>query len=110
MANAKNNKSKLKKTVITVLVLVIVVLLLDQTLLGGNTKYYTKWASCGSQPVQIQSLPGISWYEETDPSPSILRNTSLYCTPIEAERAGYSASRNELSFPNLEKAGEPMPR
>lgn len=32
-----------------------------------------------------------------------------YCSPIEAERAGYSASKDERSFPNLEKAGEPIP-
>lgn len=102
-------ESKIRDRLISISFIVIALLLLDQTMLGGNTRFYTKWVKCGHQPVQTQAMPGIAWYEKTNPYPATLRNTSLYCTPIEAERAGYSASQNNWDFPNLVKAGEPLP-
>lgn len=101
----KQQKSTKSRYLIPVII-VIVIALLDQTLLGGNTKYYIKWVQCGQQPVQIQSMPGKAWYEDTIPYPITLRNTALYCSPYDAERAGYSASENRRYYPNLEKTGE----
>ena len=95
--------------IIRIVFLAVALTLVDLTPLGGNIRYYSKWVQCGSQPVQVQSWGGKAWYEATHPYPSMFRSTGRYCTPIEAERAGYSASRYERSFPNLEEACEPIP-
>lgn len=95
--------SKTRDRIISVTFLVVAVILIDLTPFGGNIRYYIKWAQCGQRPVQTQSMPGIAWYENTTPYPTLLRDTSWYCTATEAERAGYSASQNSWIFPNLEK-------
>lgn len=96
----KQQKSTKSRYLIPVII-VIVIALLDQTLLGGNTKYYIKWVQCGQQPVQIQTMPGRAWYEDTIPYPTTLRNTALYCSPFDAEKHGYSASATGHDFPVL---------
>lgn len=103
------NTSLPKRLLFALSLALVVVILWDLTPVGGNIRFYKKWAECGSQPVQVQSWGGKAWYEATNPYPSMFRSIGRYCTAIEAERAGYSASRYELSFPNLEKAGEPIP-
>lgn len=110
MAKENSNNISLFKRLFFALSLALVVLILwDLSPVGGNIRFYRKWAECGSQPIQVQSWGGKAWYEATNPYPSMFRSTGRYCTPIEAERAGYSASRYERSFPNLEKACEPIP-
>lgn len=88
--------------------IVIVIVAFDMTPFGGNIRFYMKWAGCGARPVQVASKPGIAWYEDS-PLFSIPRTQVWFCTPIEAERAGYSATANSYTFPHLEAAGEPNP-
>ncbi len=97
-----------KKTKFIILAIVTAIILFDLTPFGGNIRFYVKWAQCGSRPVQTASWAGIAWYE---PSPffAIWRGQAWYCTPIEAERAGYSANEDRYEFPHLKEAGEPSP-
>lgn len=90
------------------IVVAIPLILFDLTPFGGNLRFYAKWLECGNRPVQVASWNGIAWYEQS-PIFSVPRTQVWYCTPIEAERAGYSASQNNWDFPNLVKAGEPSP-
>ena len=113
MANAKSSKNRLKKVAIATAMLMIAVVLLDKTVVGGTTRFYTKWSSCGQKPVTVRGSGfmsvGTPHYLETSNVEFFPGMHDYYCTPIEAERAGYSASKDERSFPNLEKAGEPIP-
>lgn len=88
---------------LVVTILVFLTVLIDLSPVGGNMRFYLKWSACGAKPVQVQSLPGNAWYEDSPTFPLIFRNQSWYCTPIEAEKAGYSAYPNSFSFPHLEK-------
>ncbi len=107
MVQQKREKhSRSHKKLIIALVMIGVVILFDLTPLGGNIRFYTKWLTCGSRPVEVNSLPGIAWYEESPVFQLAFRNQSWYCTPIEAERAGYSASSNNHTYPHMDAAGE----
>lgn len=73
--------------------------------IGHNTEFYVKWLSCGQQPLQARGkiASPLVWYE---PSPMIqvFRPSSTYfCTPLEAEQAGYSASPDRYDFPHLKQ-------
>ena len=70
---------------------------------GGQVEFYSKWMSCGQKPVREPAhFDNMKYYEE---SPNIdlfrLRPQAYFCTPLEAEKAGYSANQNSYEFPNL---------
>lgn len=109
MPKSQPKIGKRKQKIIWAIVLIIMVLLVDISPVGGNIRFYAKWIECGVKPVQIQSMPGIAWYEESPAFQPVLRNQSWYCTPIEAERNGYSANKNYYDFPSLRAAGEQNP-
>lgn len=88
---------------------IVAIILFDLSPFGGNIRFYAKWISCGQKPVQIESWGGNKWYEESPAFMPLMRNQSWYCTPIQAERAGYSADEHAYSFPHLKAAGEPDP-
>lgn len=73
---------------------ITLLILFDLSPFGGNIRFYSKWAECGVKPVQVESLPGRAWYEESPGFIVLFRNQSWYCTSAEAERAGYSANKN----------------
>lgn len=94
-------------------VIIIAIILFDLSPFGGNIRFYAKWASCGQKPVATAGSgyfnAGVPHYY-TPPVAAIARGTSQYfCTPIQAERAGYSANENTYDFPHLKAAGEPDP-
>lgn len=72
--------------------------------IGGNIQYYSKWIACGQKPVVTAALAGggVNYYKETD-AISFLRgaNKAYFCTPLEAEKAGYSANQDTYVFPHL---------
>lgn len=89
-----------------VAVLVLVTLFDVVTPLGGQLRFYAKWVECGRRPYATAGLvwntTGISHYE-LSPVFMVDRggNNPYFCTPKEAEVAGYSASEYQYSFPNL---------
>ena len=71
---------------------------------GGNIKFYNKWIECGQKPVETnpdfmyRSVP----YYGMGPTFSLIRlSPEYFCTPLEAEQAGYSASPHQYEFPHL---------
>lgn len=75
----------------------------------GNIIFYVQWLGCGHKPYEgstdliVESAIQPPWYKESKTF-QLYRNTPPYfCTPLEAERAGYSASQNYYDFPHLKK-------
>ncbi len=91
----------------SLIVLIVLVTILDiLTPYGGQLRFYAKWVECGGRPYATAGLiwntAGVSHYE---PSPTFMidrgGNNPYFCTPREAELAGFSASEHQYSFPNL---------
>lgn len=106
---AKNNhvkpRKKLKIALIVMCGLVLLVLFDVLTpVWGGQVRFYAKWTECGKRPQQEGGamLRHIDYYEQA-PVFTIWRDNHMeyFCTPKEAELAGYSASMDSYSYPNL---------
>lgn len=92
---------------IIVVIVLIVFVLLEVGQLGGNTRFYATWIMCGQKPVVSQGPgylnSGVNHYYEPSPWPGIHLVVNYYCSPLEAEKAGYSANPNQYEFPHLEQ-------
>lgn len=97
-----------KRNQIATIIIVGAVILFDLSPFGGNIRFYLKWLECGARPVQVASWAGVAWYEES-PLLNFPRTQVWYCTPLEAERAGYSANEHSWEFPHIYEAGEENP-
>lgn len=113
----KPNKTFIKQRRIVLAIVACIVLLpvliYDIFLFGGNIPLYAKWIECGQKPV-VASGSGFMNEEiphYAEPSNFSLFRQSVYyiCTPIEAERAGFSASEHTRHFPELDAIGEERP-
>ena len=103
----KNQRPILKKVLIASAGAVIVLILLDLTPVGGNVLYYGKWLQCGRAPVHAKGVGlanGVPHYNSEKIFAFARGTTPYFCTPREAELAGYSASRTDYEFPNLSTA------
>ena len=98
----KTNPTTKKRLIIGLSVL-LALILLDLSPFGGNIRFYTTWVNCGGKPVQLQSWGGMAWYEESPTFTPFLRNQSWLCSPLEAEKHGYSANPNYYEAPELKK-------
>lgn len=103
-----------KRITILVIVLFLSVILLDISPVGGNIRFYTKWMSCGNKPVATDTSLHIDgsqphYYEATDTFPELRGPAKLYCTPLQAEEAGYSASPSQYEFPAVEQYNQQHP-
>lgn len=78
--------------------------ILDLTPLGGNLLVYAKVVECsGRVPLMsgVAVLGQVPYYTNTQLF-SVLRGTPKYfCTATQAEKAGYSASASEYTYPHL---------
>lgn len=89
-----------------VAVLLLAAVFYDLSTVGGgnNLRLYVKWATCGSWPVEsVGRVAGeVSSYQSAQGFAIAFRGGAEYfCTPLEAEKAGYSASSHQDQFPNL---------
>lgn len=86
----------------------LAVLLAVDITFASNIQFYSKWIECGQKPVETKGSgflnDGASYYYTPSSLPGIHSSIEYFCTPIEAERAGYSANPNNYDYPNLEKA------
>lgn len=103
--NRNNNSRKLTVVFAAILVLLLI---LDSTPFGGkNIPLYVKWIECSRRPVQTASkiADTVRWYEEAQlfKWPLSFIGGEYFCTPLEAERAGYSANPEQYQFPHLNK-------
>ena len=82
---------------------VVVLLVIDLTPFGGNTFFYMNWLLCGHQPVQSGTTVSgeVNHYIATKKF-NVLRGLPTYfCSPEDAEKAGYSADPRMYRFPHL---------
>lgn len=110
-SNSKNkNSKKPKKSLVRKIIIitsVIALVLVYDVLIGGNIRFYSKWIECGQKPVPTKgsgfmNAGAIHYFEA--PNISLIRpSIEYFCTPLEAEKAGYSASKHQYEFPHLEK-------
>ncbi len=115
-AKKTNKSSSLHKKSIAIAAGVILALWLaiDAIGIGGNIRFYAKWLECGQKPV-VEAIDSIGpdygpFYYHSPPTFSLFRlSPDQFCTPIEAERSGLSAEKNNWRFPHLEAAGEENP-
>jgi hypothetical protein len=108
----QNNKSVSKKThkkrrlLIIFVVVLLAWLAFDISGFGGNIRFYSKWIECGGKPVVTNPDPdfggGSIQDYSTAPTFSLVRLSPIYfCTPLQAEEAGYSANSQQYTFPHL---------
>ena len=101
----KNKKDTLKAVVGALVVLLI----LDLSPLGGNTIMYIHWFVCGGG-LPFQSGRRVfddKPYYEKAPVFTVMRGYPKYfCTPEQAERAGYSSDPHSYTYPHLNTDSE----
>lgn len=108
----QNNKSVSKKVhrkrrlLIILTVIFFIWLAFDASGFGGNIRFYNKWIECGGKPVVTNPEPDFGGGSIRDygtaPTVSLIRFSPTYfCTPLQAEEAGYSASPQQYTFPHL---------
>lgn len=106
---AKKEEQRKAHLIITAAVILIAVLVaFELSPFGGNVRFYAKWIECGRKPVASDISIGlgaqVSNYVEPAPfQPARFGQPEYFCTPLEAELAGYSANPNTYEFPNINK-------
>ncbi len=82
------------------------------TFVGGNMRFYVRWMECGERPYSAYTpLGGYLSHYVPGPIFTIFRqNTEYYCNPLEAEKAGISASPSQYEFPTLKEQGLSPPQ
>lgn len=94
------------KIVVAAIVTIIILISIDISPFGGNLRFYSKWIECGRKPVaeNISISFGAkprSYIEPPSFVPLRFGQPTYFCTPLEAEKAGYSANPNQYEFPHL---------
>ena len=110
---AKKGNADSRHRVRTIILSVVVGLFLiyDLSGFGGNMQFYTTWVFCGQKPVRTyeSGLFNADTPRYVYPPSFTLKPRMAnwyYCSPLDAERAGYSASIEQYEFPHLRAAGE----
>lgn len=105
----KRNMRSLRIAGVVLLLLASLYILYDSSPFGGTTRYYAKWVECGSRPVSSDNtfLAGVGggWVASYLTNSYTELQPDYFCTPLEAEKAGYSASSDRYYFPAMEQAG-----
>ncbi|HMR72906.1 MAG TPA: hypothetical protein PKD68_02755 [Candidatus Saccharibacteria bacterium] len=67
------------------------IVLLDLSPVGGNYKMYSKWVQCGQKPVAGNDFMGEHFFNDPPlyTPVDIFPPEEYFCTPEEAEAAGY---------------------
>jgi len=104
----KMKRWKAKKWVVAVVVVTVLLAAFDLSPFGGNVRFYANWISCGQKPVASDTSIGLGaqvlhYIEPVAFQPFRLGQPTYFCTPVEAEQAGYSASPTQYEFPNLQR-------
>lgn len=81
----------------------------DLFLFGGNIRFYAKWVECGKMPVAATLSGGevvgfgVPNYYDAQALDLFRGQPEYFCTPLQAERAGYSATSSGYEFKYLPK-------
>lgn len=107
MKSDGKQKSKRRGVIILIAGILVSFIALEFLQLGGNTRFYTTWIYCGQKPVatedSMQSGSLVIYHYEPTALPGVHASWNYFCTPLEAEQAGYSASPTQYEFPNLQR-------
>lgn len=102
--------TKNRNRVVIIGVLLALVLAFDLTPFGGNIRFYAKWVECGQKPVGTRGSGFLNAGAVHYVEPPVLAlgrpYDKYFCTPLEAEQAGYSANPHTYEFPHITKARE----
>lgn len=86
----------------------LVLILLDLTPLGGNIVATYNLVKCGGTAYRTPAFAygaQVPSYEKLEPRLSFFQGYPKYfCTPEQAERAGYSADPKKYEFPHLSES------
>lgn len=102
--------SRAEKNYFIVLGILLSVVVVYDFVLPRNISFYAKWVSCGQRPVGSRGSGlfnvGVPHYEKVELLRILHGHIDYYCTPLEAERAGYSANPEVFDYPHLKAIGE----
>jgi hypothetical protein len=96
-----------KQILLSFIILFMAVVLIDISPYGGqNLQLYAKWIECGHKPYKtVVSFDRTRAAHYTDQyslvNLSFMNAGKTFCTPHEAELAGYSASSDKYIYPHL---------
>ncbi len=102
----KDEQRKAHLIVTAVVILVATLIVFELSPFGGNARFYAKWVECGRKPMAgggelALGQEVISYKEPSAFQPLRFIQPEYFCTPLEAELAGYSANPNRYEFPNI---------
>ena len=113
MVKKKKEKSrftKKQKIWITVAGIFLALILIYDFTIPRNIYFYAKWVQCGQRPVGSRGSGlfnvGVPHYEKVSLFRLFRGHIDYYCSPLEAERAGYSADPDNYRFPHKWELGE----
>ena len=106
----KNKHNKTIVILVTIGVVLLPIALFYLSPLSGYTQFYGKVRECGGWPVVVGGsghpiYETVVPYYYTPPQKFMLLRTyiGVYCTPLEAEQHGFSASSKKYEAPELKK-------
>lgn len=89
-----------------VLALAVVIWIPFDVFRGGNIHFYGKWIACGQKPIVTDPhgfvTGGVPYYEVAPTFQLERHSTLLFCTPLQAEEAGFSADPHKAVFPAID--------
>lgn len=91
-ASKVTRQKKSHKKWAAIVFFVILIIFFDTSPFGGNGRFYMKWAECGQKPVEITS--GFFGSKQTYVASEVFQPIRMgyigyYCTPEEAQNAGF---------------------
>lgn len=97
-----------RRIIIALSIIVALLIIFDLSPFGGNARFYATWIGCGQKPaaedISIGFGAQVSHYIEPKAvEPVRFGQPDYFCTPLEAEKAGYSSNPNQYEFPHLDK-------
>lgn len=103
-----NQHAKRRRTVIIMAIIVALLVIFDLSPFGGNARFYATWIGCAQKPVAAggELTLGSNLLHYKEPAvfqPVRFLQPEYFCTPLEAEQAGYSASPTQYEFPHLKR-------
>ncbi|PID33524.1 hypothetical protein CR969_00285 [Candidatus Saccharibacteria bacterium] len=110
VAAFKKHRNKVLAIVFASILLIILVLdfvpVLGQRVFISTAHMYYKWIECGRKPVvTFRKYKGVRYYEEAKSlihdNAFLSGNPDIFCTPKDAELAGYSVSGEGYEFKHL---------
>ena len=106
----RNGFTKKQKTLTIIVGVFLALILAYDFTIPRNIYFYAKWVQCGQRPVGSRGSGffnvGAPHYEKVQLFRVFRGHISYYCSPLEAERAGYSANPDYYDYPHLKELGE----